>query len=371
VSPTGVGRHAVEMTRSLSQRSDIDLSLFATQSDCLSIESHLDSPLFAIRRNVIPGSDRFARMWFMGLRAQGIDRWSEGLDWVYCPKEQPVATHRARLAVNVHDLLAVEPSIDGLPRRSSWRSRLRWTHVMRQIARADVVTTVSEFTRDRLIAHLPIDPDRVVVTGNGVTDVYFRRPEAGDEEVLGRYGVRSQEYFFSVGSLTGRKGGDVLLDVEARMRELGIELPMLLSGQRHDADLLRRFQATRTSGDRGLLRLLGFVSDEDQAVLLSHAVALLFPSRYEGFGIPALEAMAAGTVVVCTRTAALPEVVGEAGLLVKPNSAEELTDVITSLSRGEIDRKSLIVGGRKHAEQFRWDCCVSRLMEAMKACRDN
>src|SRR5690606_36040522 len=111
------------------------------------------------------------------------------------------------------------------------------------------------------------------------------------------------------------------------------------------------------------LRLLGFVSDEDQAVLMTHALALLFPSRYEGFGIPALEAMAAGTVAVCARSAALPEGVREAGMLVEPNSAVELTQVMMLLARGEIDRESLIIQGRRRAESFRWECCVNRLLE--------
>src|SRR5690606_16680982 len=113
-------------------------------------------------------------------------------------------------------------------------SRLRWGHAMQYIGRADLVTTVSEFTRERLISHLRIDPDRVVVTGNGVTEVYFRQPQVGDAEILKRYGVQPQEYFFSVGSLTRRKGGDVLLDAEVNVRAAGLRLPILLSGRRHD-----------------------------------------------------------------------------------------------------------------------------------------
>jgi glycosyltransferase involved in cell wall biosynthesis len=353
------------MTRSLSERDDVDLSLFATRSDCESLETDLAPDLSRIRRNRIPGGDRFARMWFMGLRAQGIDRWSDGLDWVYCPKEQPVATKRARLAVNVHDMLAVEPPIDGLQRRSSCRSRFRWALVMRQISRADLVTTVSEFSRERLISHLRISPDRVVVTGNGVTDLYFRRPQAGDEEILNRYGVQPQKYFFSVGSLTARKGGDLLLDAEARVRRAGYDAPILLSGRRHDADLLKRYEAVHAKDPSCSLRLLGFVTDEEQAVLLTHALALLFPSRYEGFGIPAIEAMAAGTIAVCARTAALPEVVEEAGLLIEPNSAEELGRAMIALIEDEINRQPLIARGRERAEQFRWERCVDRLLNAM------
>jgi len=364
--PTGVGRHAIEMTRHLHEHNDVNVSMFTTADRGASSPPGVPSELSPIPSHLLPGSDRFSRMLFIGLRCRGIDRWASEADWVYCPKEQPVATSRARLAVNVHDTLTFEPPVDGLQNETSWRNRLRWKHAMWHIGRADLVTTVSEFTKSRLVDRLHMDADRIVVTGNGVSNVFFRQPQPEDRQVLERYGVESGRYFLSVGSLTRRKGGDLLLEAARRVQQTGHNVPLLITGRRHDADLKAEHEAAAERDPENSVRLVGYVSDDDQAVLLTHAMALLFPSRYEGFGIPALEAMAAGTVVVSTTAAALPEVVGDAGRMIAPNNVDQLTQEMTSLLEGRTDRRTLIEKGRQRASHFRWRSCTDRLVQAMR-----
>ncbi|MEZ6146247.1 MAG: glycosyltransferase family 1 protein [Planctomycetaceae bacterium] len=364
ISPTGVGRHAIEMTRHLDQRDDVNASVFTPSNQEMSEES-FPKELSTLSMYRIPMSDNLSRLFFIGARWQGIDRWAKGTNWVYCPKEQPVATSKAHLAVNVHDILTFETGINGLNGSGSSRVRLRWAHAMKHIGRAELVTTVSEFTKTRLVDLFKIDPGRIVVTGNGVSDVFFRSRKDSDEEVLKHFGVESGSYFLSVGSLTRRKGGDLLLTAAERLKNAGYQTPVLVTGRRHDADLFADYQTAGERDPSQLVRLVGYVQDEDQAALLTHAKALVFPSRYEGFGIPALEAMAAGTVVIGAKAAALPEVIGAAGRFIDPDNVDQLTDEMISILEDQIDRQSLIEQGNRRAEEFRWGQCVDRLVKAM------
>ncbi len=362
---TGVGRHALEMVRAIGSRDDVTLSLVASQSDCHVAEAIAAERIGDAVVHRLPGGDRLTRLMFIGARCLPVDRWVDGVDWLYCSKEQPVACRNVRLAVNVHDILTVEPQIDGLNNRPPWQSRWRWSQSLKRIRRADLVTTVSEFTKGRLVERFQFDPDRIVVVGNGVSDLYFREPQESDLDVLEKYDVRPQEYFFSSGSLTRRKGGDLLMAAGRLLKDAGHQVPILLSGRRHDRDLLQEYEAASATEPDRPLRLLGYIPDADQAVLLSHALALAFPSRYEGFGIPALEAMAAGTIAVCSRIPALAEVAGESGLFVEPNSAGQLADVMRCLINGDVDRERYVVEGRRRAAEFRWAHCAERLVNAM------
>ena len=124
----------------------------------------------------------------------------------------------------------------------------------------------------------------------------------------------------------------------------GVEV--LVTGRRHDARLASAARELQAAGE-GPIRLLGYVPQTDLAVLLTHALALYFPSRYEGFGIPALEAMAAGALVVASRAAALPEIVGDAGiLLANRDSEDEAIDRFSELQRAASSNEELRGKGR-------------------------
>ncbi len=366
LSPTGVGRHAIEMTSALAARSDIEASRFTTRGDHEKNTQHLPEAIAQMPVRLLPGNETLSRWMLMGLPFWKIDDDAEDLDWVYCTKEQPVATRKCKVAVNVHDALPFERSIAGMPDTSSWRSRFKWDRILSRVRQSDLITTVSEFTRNRLIELFGIPEDRIVVTGNGVTDEYFRGPQPEDVEVLNRYSVSPGMYFLAVGSLTWRKGSDLLLEAASQLRSRGIDVPILVSGRRHDAGLLKQYEDRFGSEPDFPLRLLGFIPDRDQQVLLSNSIALVFPTRYEGFGIPALEAMAAETAVICSGTSALPEVVGDAALIVEPLSTECLVQRMVEVSSSQDCRKDLIERGRVRAQGFRWENCANRLIEAMK-----
>jgi glycosyltransferase involved in cell wall biosynthesis len=366
LSPTGVGRHAIEMTAALAAHPEVEACRFTTRGELERDKDRLPAAIARMPVRLLRGGERLSRWMLMGLPFWTIDDGESDLDWIYCTKEQPVSTRKCRLAVNVHDALPFEGDVPGMPRQKSLRKRLKWGRILAKTRQSDLITTVSEFTKRRLVELLGIDERQIAVIGNGVTDEYFRSSEAGDQELLQRFGIEKQRYFLAVGSLTWRKGGDLLLEAAKLLRQRGMETPILVTGRRHDADLLARYESERQRESSLPLRLLGYVPDEEQRILLSNALAFVFPTRYEGFGIPALEAMAAQTLVICSGTSAMPEVVGEAGMTIDPLTADSLLQCMLAAERDPQNRELLIARGRERVQDFRWSRCAERLVAALK-----
>ncbi|MEX2670959.1 MAG: glycosyltransferase family 1 protein [Phycisphaeraceae bacterium] len=366
--PTGVGRHIASMATELAQLEDVEPVLLTSRASYENIQPHLNGVLSAIPVRYLPGPERLSRAVLLGSRWFSVDRWAGPVDWVYSPKEQPVATRHAKLAVTLHDVLPFERDVPGLPATATW-SRRRWQMTMkRMLRRADLIATVSQFTRSRLLTLFDgFDEDRIEVIGNGIAPVFFRSAAADDERVLDEYGLARHSYVVTVGSLTHRKNGPALLRLAKLLHEQGAGLEILVAGRRHDEDLVQEHANLCQQNPNFPLRLLGYVPDDDLAAMLTHALVMLFPSRYEGFGIPVLEAMAAGAPVIGSRAAALPEVMGGAGLEVEGQDEQEIFDMITNLQGDAALRGSLIARGLDRVAEFTWRRCAERLKTAMDA----
>jgi glycosyltransferase involved in cell wall biosynthesis len=365
--PTGVGQHVANMAEGLAVREGIATSLLASRNDYEQVRPYLSPALAALPVHYLPRAERLLRTALISTNFVGIERWCGEVDWVYSPKEQPVATRRARLAVTVHDLLPFEPSVSGLERGVHPLTSLRWRILMRRIIeRGNLIAIVSEFTRRRLLELFKIrDDKRLVVIGNGVAPCYFCGRQSKDAEILQRHRLAPESYLITVGSLTFRKGGDLLLDLALKLKERRLPWRIVVTGRRHDRALLDRYHAYERTIPDLPLDLLGYTSNEEQAVLLRNALALVFPSRYEGFGIPVLEAMACGTPVISSRAGALPEIAGDAALFVDVFESEEWLGRVRSLADDSRLRQQLIEAGRRRAAPFTWDRCASRLIAAL------
>jgi glycosyltransferase involved in cell wall biosynthesis len=370
-TPTGVGKHIVHMTGAMAAlAAPPRLSLLATKGAYDASHGKLPAELARLPVSLMPGSEGLFRKLQTLTRFLPVDRWGGGADWIYCPKEQPVATRSAKLAVTVHDVLAFENEMAGVPLRPTLRKRLRWSLLMRAILkRADLIPVVSEFTRRRLLEVFGARLEkRIAVVGNGVSPIFFRSGDVTfDAAALERYAVSPAQYVVLVGSLTQRKGADVVLEFARLLRASRLPLKVVVAGRRHEAAFERIVRDAEASGEPLPVQLLGYVPDADLATLLSHALCLVCPSRYEGFGIPIVEAMAAGTPVVCSKIDALSEVGGDAPVYLSTLRAEEMHDKIQELLRSESVRGRLIANGRARAVQFTWERCAQRLVAAMSA----
>jgi glycosyltransferase involved in cell wall biosynthesis len=345
---------------------DVSPVLLASRADYEQVRPYLSERMAHVPIHYLPSCERLIRGTLISTRLVNIERWSGPVDWVYSPKEQAVATH-ARLAVTLHDVMAFEPHVPGLKRSISMNT-LRWQLRIRGILqRADLVATVSEFTRRRLIELFEVrNVERLIVVGNGIADCYFTPSQPSDKNTLAKCGLKREEYLIAVGSLTYRKGGDTILDFAQRVQEKKIPWRFVVTGRLHDPALLERYNALRRSNPEFPLELTGYISDEEQALLLRNALALVFPSRYEGFGIPVPEAMAAGTPVICSRAGALPEVAGNAAIFVDSTErVDEWLNAVDQVVKNSQLRQALIENGRRRAAQFTWKDSGSRLLRAM------
>jgi glycosyltransferase involved in cell wall biosynthesis len=226
----------------------------------------------------------------------------------------------------------------------------------RAIEAADSVICVSESTRRDLLERHRLD-------GKAVS-VIHQASEIDEARTHGPEPVPERPYFLFVGARGGYKNFDLLLAAFARARGALAEASLCAVGPPFSRDEERRIAAL---GLDGRVENYGRVSDAHLARLYRHSVALVYPSLYEGFGIPPLEAMTCGTAVVASNRSSIPEVVGDAGLLFDPESADELTDILLTLARDPSRRESLVERGRERAALFSWDTTAARTVEVYRS----
>jgi glycosyltransferase involved in cell wall biosynthesis len=252
-------------------------------------------------------------------------------------------------AVVVHDM-SFRAHPEYFPRTVAWY--MRWLTGW-AVRRAHRVLTVSEFSRQEILRFYPVDEDKVVSVPNGIGSEFQPLADEAaamaDRAMLSRYGV-TPPYILAQGNIHPRKNLARLLDAYLRLRRRGKNVPVMVWGglQRWgSSELLERAHAA------GVI-LTGFVAQEDLPALYRQAVMLVYPSLYEGFGLPPLEAMACGTPVVTSNTTSLSEVTGEAALLVDPTDVEAIAVAMAQLLDNASLRQRLQQAGIERAKEFTW-----------------
>ncbi len=261
----------------------------------------------------------------------------------------------------IHDL-AFEHLPETFTRRGKTQLRLTVRRTARHAAR---IATVSEFSRQDIIHTYQIAPEKVVVTHNGVEARFTPCSQSDNEgeEVRRRYGI-SKEFLLAVGSLQPRKNLVRLLRAYTRLRSTHPEFTpqLVIAGRRLwlTDEIFAEIAHQPWAGD---VIVTGYVADEELPALYRAASALVYPSLFEGFGLPPLEAMACGTPVITSNTSSLPEVVGEAALLVDPYNENELADAMLRIIIDQPLRAQLRARGLSRAGLFTWRAAAEKTLQ--------
>jgi glycosyltransferase involved in cell wall biosynthesis len=255
------------------------------------------------------------------------------------------------VVTTIHDL-----SFEHLPEFYTPRERYLFHLAISFTARrAARILTVSEYSRQDLLTTYKLSPEKVVVTPDAIGSQFGPVGEAEKlNSIRKKYGIE-KEYLLSVGTLQPRKNFVRLIKAYDALRssddEFGHQLVIVGKKGWLYHDIFRVAQGSRYLED---IRFTGYVDDDDLPGLYSGAAAFVYPSIFEGFGLPVLEAMACGTPVVTSNSSSLPEVVGDAGLTVDPYDELALQKAIQRVVFDEALRKKLVRRGLAQAQKFSW-----------------
>ena len=270
-----------------------------------------------------------------------------------------------RAVVTIHDLGYLY-----FPEAHPWRQRLYLDLSTRWNARAAAhLLADSEATKADLVARYGTPPEKITVAYPGVDETLGPvHDPATVEAVKARYGITG-DYFLYLGTLQPRKNLIRLVEAFAKfeIRNLKSEIHLVLAGKRGwlYEDL---FAEVRRLGLEGRVLFPGYIPDEDKAALLSGALAFIFPSLYEGFGLPVLEAQACGCPVITSTTSSLPEVAGDAALLVDPSDTTAIAACLQHIATSPALREILIERGFANARRFSWSTCAQSVLGVIEQC---
>lgn len=327
--PGGIGRYITELLPAL-EASDVEVETFAAGAQP---EAVRDRPYRNLGR---PGGRWRYELWHR-FRRPALDVSGQV---VHAPSLAVPPAGDRPLVVTVHDLAFIR-----LPQYFTVRG-LRFHERGLALARqeAAVVITPSRFAADELVAE-GFEPGQIHVARHGI-----RHPAPQDRaevdariESLGLAGP----YLLFVSTLEPRKGIDTLMDAWPRLHRRHPDLSLVLVGGRGWGRLPKLDWP-------GVVRM-GAVPDDDLDALYRGATALCYPSYYEGFGLPVLEAMVRGCPVVTSSVTSLPEVVGDAGILLDPGDADLLLDALEQIVDDPDGRRELVERGHRRATEFTWD----------------
>ena len=255
----------------------------------------------------------------------------------------------SRQVCTIHDLIPLDHPEWFNPR---FVALYKWL-MPRLVANLQHVIAISKFTKQRLIEHFQIDPAKISVVPNGVDNAFHPSPPERVKEVRKRIGLGEKPYVLCVSSLEPRKNLKRLLEAWVRLpQSLHKEYQLVLAGAKGSSAVF---------GDAGLqnpppnARFAGYISQEDLPALYSGATLFAYPSLYEGFGLPPLEAMACGVPVVTSDTTSLPEVTDGAAVAVDPMSVDAVVEGLRELMMNESLRNDLAEQGLRRAAQLSWD----------------
>jgi glycosyltransferase involved in cell wall biosynthesis len=226
------------------------------------------------------------------------------------------------------------------------------------IARADHIICISQSTRNDLLRFIDVNPDKVSVVHHGYDAILHSGVD------LPEFGPHHKPFLLYVGQRGGYKNFARFVEAYANSSALRKQFSIVAFGgetpSTRDIDLLKRFDLSDTD--------VKFLAGDDEALgaLYRNAAAFVYPSRYEGFGFPPLEAMANNCPVACSDASSMPEVVGDAAIYFDPTNTEDMAHAITTIVFDEAKKNTLIAAGQNRLKQFSWSKCAAETLSVYK-----
>lgn len=342
---TGVGRYAIELSRALATGSS-GAGPLSPRYQLLSGRERAGGPIglpaLPIGRSWVPR--RALHLAWMAARWPRYEQVGPRVDLVHVLFPSfPIAT-RSRLVVTIHDLFTLDHPEWYPP--AEQRAVSRSTRLL--AAEADAIVCVSAAVRGQVVDRLGVEADRLQVVHSGVSASWHREPWGQERRAQRRQSRRP--YVVAVGAVTPRK--NLALALRALAQISGVDL--VLAGPA-DASAEPTMRAIDELGLGDRVRVAGRLADQALVDLVQGAEALLHPSLDEGFGFPPLEAMAAGTPAIVSRSGSLPEVVGDAGIVLPADDPDQWAAAIEAVVHDADRRAALVARGTDHAALFTWE----------------
>lgn len=243
-------------------------------------------------------------------------------------------------------------------------------NVAKSCDRADHIVTISEFSKKEIIKYMNVSPSKISVMPCGVDLTVYHNKYTINEinEVKNRYSIVG-DYVLYLGTLEPRKNILRLIEAYAKLKEeCNIYPKLVIAGKKgwmYD-EIFEKVKKLKVEVD---IIFTGYVNKEDVPILFKGAKIFVFPSLYEGFGLPPLESMACGTPVIVSNKASMPEVVQDAGILIDPYSVNEIKEAMIILLKDSIVRNKYIIKGYERSKRYTWKASINKLIQIYKDIR--